>query len=824
VLALTLLAYLGTPVGAPAQPGDAQPGANNPDSDPLPPGALARLGTERLQHASSYVQGLAFSRDGKLIITGGKDGVRLWDAATGKEVRQLGSWVQVMAVSPDGAFVAAVCKDGPAPPRRPGGKQETIHVWETATGKALPSPPTSSLHVGPLAFSPDGKLLAFGELGGIIHLWEFATGKEVRQLKGQPKDPGSSLFAFSPDGQWLLSCVPRETLILWKVATGDVARRTAMKTEVVTLAFSPNGDTIASAGEGGLISLWQTATGELVRQFEGHRDVVRSVAFSADGRTLVSGGNDKTVRLWDVAGGRELRQLTGHWAQVSAVAFSPDGKTVASGGWDQRVRLWEVATGKELHRAEGPSGLVWAVAFSPDNKTLASAENDGIWLWEVATRKLLRRLDGPPGSTALAFSPDGKLLASLGGDKARLWDLATGKELRHVSAAGYPARFACLAFSPDGKLFATGSDGQDQTVELWDVATGKRVGVFRNQGKPYSPDRVLFSADGETLIAAGYGGTMRAWSIATGIERRPVASIGSLEYVAEVSPDGRNLAGQDGDGNVYVWELATGKQRARFPQKEAVLPFVFSPDGQHLIGALASNSLRVWDLPTGQEAGQLPGHSSPARSLACSPDGKLLASGGSQGAILLWDLSRLPEVKRPPARELSPAALDVEWRALGGEDATRAYRALWTLCALPQQALPLLRADLRPAAAVDPERITRLLADLDSGEFAVREKATADLEKLGEAALPRLHKALKEGGLSAEASRRVQGLLDKGRALPPGGDHIRTLRMLELLEQLGSPEAVALLKSLAANGSDRRLAHEARAALECLSRRSPDRP
>jgi hypothetical protein len=227
----------------------------------------------------------------------------------------------------------------------------------------------------------------------------------------------------------------------------------------------------------------------------------------------------------------------------------------------------------------------------------------------------------------------------------------------------------------------------------------------------------------------------------------------------------------------------------------------------------------VWDLAAGQEAGQLPGQASLTRSLACSPDGKLLASGGSQGAILLWDLSRLPKAKQPPARELSPAALDVEWQALGGEDAARAHRALWSLRALPQQALPLLKTHLRPAAAVDPEQITKLLGDLDSGEFAVREKATADLEKLGEAAAPRLLRALKGGELSAEASRRVQGLLDKCQALPPGRDRLRTLRMLELLEQLGTPEAAALLKDLAANESDPRLASEAKAAQERMRRR-----
>src|SRR5205085_4086658 len=170
----------------------------------------------------------------------------------------------------------------------------------------------------------------------------------------------------------------------------------------------------------------------------------------------------------------------------------------------------------------------------------------------------------------------------------------------------------------------------------------------------------------------------------------------------------------------------------------------------------------------------------------------------------------------PSPRELSPKELQVEWQALGGEDAARAYQALWALRAASRQVLPLLRRDLRPSRLAEPGRIARLLEDLDSNKFAVREEASAELEKLGGAAEAALRKAL-AASPSAEVRLRVQRLLKKG--LVPQGDRLRALRMIELAERIGSPAAAEILKTLAENRSDIWLAQEARAAGARLRKR-----
>jgi WD40 repeat protein len=797
--------------------------------DPLPEGAIARLGSERLRHGGTVTH-VAFSPNGKILASTGQDWlIRLWDPASGKEVRRLGGGVQAMALSANGALVAAACKDRPAPPRQPGDKEDNVHLWEAATGKAIPWPAKHGKYVNNLVFSHDGKILATVERDG-IHLWEVPAGKKLRQLQGEQKVP--LWMAFSPDGKWLLSGGKDKSICLWEVASGKTVHLIRTNSSVWAVAFAPDGKTFAVAGGDGL-GIWNTSTGKSIQRFEGHDGYVAAVAFAPDGKTLVSGGSDRTVRLWDVAKGREGQRLIGSLADVQAVAFSPDGKQVASGGRDQCVRLWDVKTGREVHLAEGHKSIVWAMAFSPDGKTLVTGAGDCVvCLWDVARRKMLRRLEGHTGPiVALTFSPDGKTLASAGDRSARLWETATGKKLRQLDLE-YPA--ASLAFSPDGKTLAAGGHNPgrgerpfDSPVQLWDLTTGKTIRtLWWERSIPY---RVFFSPGGETLVAASNGKTVHAWSVRSGTKLCQLQSSESFNFCVAVSADGRNLAGQAADGTtVYVWELATGKERARFKQELGVLALDFSPDGERLIGALntwpnvpESQPLCVWDLVTGRETGQLPGHSLWTRSLASSPDGKTLASGGSDGTVLLWDADRMPKSKRPIPRELSAKELDVEWQALTGEDAARAYRAVWTLRAVPNQALPLLRRDLRPLTEADLRRITKLVEDLDSNQFAVREKAKAALEKLGQVAEPALSKAL-ENRPSAELRKRASRLLQMGGLA--AGDRLRAVRMLELVERIGTPEASRLLKEFVENRTDPWLAREARESLERLAKRRTPKP
>ena len=279
---------------------------------------------------------------------------------------------------------------------------------------------------GVVAFSPDGLLLAWGCKDNTVGLWDPATGTQQRILTGHTG--GVSGVAFSPDGQLLASSGEDKTVRLWDPATGTQQRvLTGHTGGVYGVAFSPDGQLLASIGEVKTVRLWDPATGTQQRVLTGHTGIhaVFGVAFSPDGRLLASCGGDKTVRLWDPATGTQQRVLTGHTgipgvtSQTFGVAFSPDGQLLASCGGDKTVRLWDPATGEQLHILTGHTRAVFGVAFSPDGRLLASCGGDKtVRLWDPATGEQLHILTGHTGGVyGVAFSPDGQLLASSGTDK-----------------------------------------------------------------------------------------------------------------------------------------------------------------------------------------------------------------------------------------------------------------------------------------------------------------------------------------------------------------------------------------------------------------------
>lgn len=307
---------------------------------------------------------------------------------------------------------------------------------------------TKLISIRSLAFSLDGKKLASGSGNETIVLWDVASGKELAALNGHKEEVTS--VAFSPDGKKLASASTDDTIKLWNVATGKELATLKGHTHVVrSVAFSPDGKTLASGSTDKTIKLWDVATGNELATLRGAPGGVYSVAFSPDGKRLASGGydggdiyssrDDRTVKLWDVAAGTELATLNGHKAAVNSVVFSPDGKMLASASNDKTIKLWDVATGKELATLQGHTGDVCSVAFSPDNMTLASGGRDErIKLWEVVPgrvvpHKELTTLAVPPFGFgdhvhSVAFSPDGKTLASGSFNGIRLWDVATAKQ------------------------------------------------------------------------------------------------------------------------------------------------------------------------------------------------------------------------------------------------------------------------------------------------------------------------------------------------------------------------------------------------------------
>jgi WD40 repeat protein len=677
-----------------------------------------------------------------------------------------------------------------------------------------------------LIYSPDGKTLVTATRDGKFDLWSAATGAHLQMIQGRPW-----CAAFAPDGQTLATVGAEEpTIHLWAAETGRKLRTLkGHETAVSSLAFSPDGKLLASGGIAGDTALrfWDASTGKQVGTLSGHSGQISSLEFARDSETLVSASMDEErVRLWRVSTGKEFRAFAiGEQPLGFHCTLSPDGKTLVLGTSRNCARLWDVATGKELHTGAAHQGAVYTVAVSRDGRTLATAGADGmIRLWDAATRNELRTLAGHESFVkAIAFVGDGKSLASMGGfdNTVRLWDVTTGKELNRLTEDR--EKECCLALSRDGRIAAWSCEGG--TIRLRSIATGKdvvRLGEEQS-GNNRPADRftaAAFAPDGRrfTVVEPSTETVIRVWDLASGKELPQIRASDNRRFGAVAfSPDGRTLAATSPEGNVQLWEIATGKERLHFASPEAHLLHVsFAPDGRTVVTAANEGTIRLWDAATGKGLARLHGHRGGVRSAVFSPDARILISASSDTTALLWDVAGM----KPMAADSQGGELDGWWADLAGADAARAYRAVAQL-AVSKQTSSFLAARLQPVASVEAKQLAQLLAALDSDQFEVRRKGVAELEELGELAAPALRNLLKRKP-SAEVVRSVEGLLEKLDGPIISARKLRLLRALEVLEGHGTPEARAILESLAQGAPEARVTQEAKASLERLAAR-PER-
>jgi hypothetical protein len=254
-----------------------------------------------------------------------------------------------------------------------------------------------------------------------------------------------------------------------------------------------------------------------------------------------------------------------------------------------------------------------------------------------------------------------------------------------------------------------------------------------------------------------------------------------------------------------------------FTEPSGPVSVAFSPDGRALVTQGPDRSVSTWDVAAGKELGRLQGHEGRINTIAFAPNGKSVASGASDTTILLWDATGLTErLEKPAVVELSAMELESLWGDLAGEDATKACQDLHRLAGAALQTVAFLRERLQPAIRVDPAKLARWIADLEDKKFAVRQEAVTELVKVGEQALPVLRELL-QSKPQLETRRRCEELIDRltSGAMTPA--QLRVVRAVEALEQIGTPEARQVLRTLAVGAPGALPTREAQAALGRLA-------
>jgi WD40 repeat protein len=665
LIALVLVSVVAT------DPAIAEPARFDQAGDPLPPGAVARIGTTRYR-VRGWHQQVFLSPDGKTVLAKGEESVlKFFDAETGKDLGEikdpdLFNWTADQ--SPDGKFLAivgqvrtdqpparlalrlydlgthkAVWTSYPADVQRsdttqvrftPDGKRlvtagPDVRVWDAKNGEELLRQKLP-VGYGGLDISPDGKTIAVGYYE--VHVWDWESGAEPRKLDAGLRARGDNV-RFSPDGKTLYVSGIESITKAIDLASGKVVGRLEAGPYARRVTFSPDGTRFAveyhstSDDLEGRVSIRDTASGAEIVRLSSGPDPAAGGCWSRDG-TRYAAVSSYRVWVWDVKTGKPLGpDVAGHGAYITELAFNSDGRLFTASD-DHTVRAWDSGTGKELLNLP-MTGWVRGMAISQDGSLVAgSGLRNDLRVWDAKSGKEIFKLLGHGQSGGrlrrVRFSADDQRLVSFGDDSyLRVWDMLTGKlKAEH-------------RFRPDDPL--GGKGGDDEADERMEMIRGWQV--------------VDLGSDGRTLVI-GTGKDVRVLDTETGKERFKLEVDPGRVQQLSLSPHSKRLV-TDGPGaalvqpkvgqrmerpkdfQVTVWDLTEAKSILKFRVPGSIFGglLAFTPDGKRVVTGKTENSLAFWDAATGAAAGTI---ELPARPAHVAFDG-----AGKRVAIAFWDSTAL---------------------------------------------------------------------------------------------------------------------------------------------------------------------------------------
>jgi len=572
----------------------------------------------------------AVSTDGRRIVTMTDDRkIHFWDVATGRRVAepfQLAAEASAFAMNAAGTQFAVATVD------------RTIRIWEVATGKLVAGPLQSGKSVIPLSFSPDGRWLAAGNSEGVAKLWNVQTGA-LQATLAMPNGFWVHSVEFSSDGSRVVTTDLNRSWCVWAVPSGEplipVVREAT--SQVNSGNFSPDGKLVLIA-DNSSAQLWEWAAGKRVgARIQGIRQGA-FVRFSPDGKSLIATTRtDGMVRIWDVPSGAVRRKFD--FASVSAL--SRDGRRLLGAWPDGTVHLADAETGKAL--LEPLRGSFFTSAeFSHDEREIWTSSRDGMvrrWRVDAAAAAPLRLNASNSVGPFFLLEPQTLILGS-GGLQWESRDLVTGQTL--APPLVFPESLTTNTASEDRKFAAVVT--QKSAVELWDLRHAPEIGRHSLAPMISGLPRFEFSKNGNRLaqfeVSSVVESPVFVWDTDSGrMIGEPFHVPGNKPTYVALDAKGERLAIGDIDGNVVVFDVATGKQLGETAHCGGQINgLAFSPDGTRLASPGAGRLVYLLDVATGRDAVPPVKLHGDANVLRFSRDGRVLTiPTRSNNEVSFWD-------------------------------------------------------------------------------------------------------------------------------------------------------------------------------------------
>jgi WD40 repeat protein len=608
----------------------------------------------------------ALTTDGRFALQAGEDRVaRVWDLRSGKLAASLaphrnpypgtpnyvtGQPLLGTALSPDDRLAATAGDDG------------TVKVSDWRAGRMHRELRPGAGPLGPVAFSPDGHLLAVGAQNGApnpgaVLLYGWPSAQLIRRLVAPPGE--IEQLAFDRSGQHLAAASLEGDGLVWDLSRGaqltSITAAAANSDYLAGIAISGDGRFIATASGDGDVKVFDWRSGKIMSDLHPGGNLA-TVAFSRDGLELLTGSSDGKVRIWDWRAKREVAELRSHSGAIVGIAVGP-GREVVTSGDDSTLRVWQSPAPPAV--LPTPAGdLVQAVALSPDGRlaALGSALYSGeepartVEVWDLRTMRRAASFSEPPVGSgdhqawlSVSFSRDGRLIAGAS-DTGRIhvWDSAAQRERAVLNRPG--VWFQSAAFTPDETVVA--ATASDRTVWLWQWRSGRVIGRLRQGPQPaqgfYAPGPLAFHPGGDYL-AAGDGDTVKLWDWRSRRMRKQLQVAAGVEHVS-FDPSGELLAIAAGDGVTRIWRWRDGQVLSELRGGEVNHAAAFGGDTSSLV-AVADNQggINLWDWAPEQQVERYQQVSDPTQTFdagmqdaAFSADGRLLIGAGIDSKAIIY--------------------------------------------------------------------------------------------------------------------------------------------------------------------------------------------